>query len=217
MNTIVIGNGKSLIGLGLGPLVDSYDRIVRFNEFKTEGFEADVGTRTDIHVVNAVYAKRPPYRADRVIMAMPKSAQPDLVRFTSKGFTVLGREIGIALIDQMKISGQHSMMPSAGMMFIGWALMRGEGPLTYANFDHCAGGHYWPEDKAIPDVHRWKNERRWFESKIRDGLLYRFEDLPRPSSPEPDATDRGDGPVAKAGCSAAGNLERRGGCVSELK
>lgn len=44
----IIGNGASLIGRGLGGIIDSYEEVVRFNEFKTHGYEADVGNKTTI-------------------------------------------------------------------------------------------------------------------------------------------------------------------------
>ena len=45
MSLIVVGNGPSLNGSGLGPTIDSYDRVFRFNNFVTKGFEADVGEK----------------------------------------------------------------------------------------------------------------------------------------------------------------------------
>lgn len=44
--TIVIGNGPSLAGKGLGRTIDSFTNIIRINKFKTKGYENDVGTRT---------------------------------------------------------------------------------------------------------------------------------------------------------------------------
>jgi len=41
-----------LKGSGYGELIDSFDCVVRFNRAPTDGFETNVGTRTDVHVVN---------------------------------------------------------------------------------------------------------------------------------------------------------------------
>lgn len=46
----VVGNSPNLMGKNLGKDIDSHDYVVRFNNFKTKGFEADYGTRTDIWV-----------------------------------------------------------------------------------------------------------------------------------------------------------------------
>lgn len=48
---VVVGNGKSVLGSGLGSVIDTYDEVARFNFFKTEGYEQDVGTRTSIWIV----------------------------------------------------------------------------------------------------------------------------------------------------------------------
>lgn len=43
---VVVGNGPSLIGKGLGPIIDSFPNIIRINKFITKGYEKDVGSRT---------------------------------------------------------------------------------------------------------------------------------------------------------------------------
>ena len=42
---VLVGNGPSLLGKGLGDIIDAHDEVVRFNEFALAGHEADVGTR----------------------------------------------------------------------------------------------------------------------------------------------------------------------------
>lgn len=48
--TIVIGNAPTLLLKSFGNEIDSYDRVIRLNDFEIEGWESHVGTRTDIHV-----------------------------------------------------------------------------------------------------------------------------------------------------------------------
>ena len=45
-STIVVGNGPSLMGKGLGKVIDSHDNVIRVNMFKVKGYEHDVGSRT---------------------------------------------------------------------------------------------------------------------------------------------------------------------------
>lgn len=47
-SVILVGNGPSVLQSGKGSLVDTFDQVVRFNLFAIRGFEADVGTRTDL-------------------------------------------------------------------------------------------------------------------------------------------------------------------------
>ena len=52
MKILVIGNGSSVMDDGFGSIVDSeFDVVVRFNRFKTKGYEKYVGTKTDVWVV----------------------------------------------------------------------------------------------------------------------------------------------------------------------
>nr|XP_046237012.1 ST3 beta-galactoside alpha-2,3-sialyltransferase 8 [Scatophagus argus] len=47
----VVGNSGKLLHSGHGPLIDSYDSIIRMNKAVTRGFEKDVGNRTTYHVL----------------------------------------------------------------------------------------------------------------------------------------------------------------------
>lgn len=44
----VVGNGGSLIGSSLGEIIDSYDKVVRINNYKLDSYTDDVGIRQNI-------------------------------------------------------------------------------------------------------------------------------------------------------------------------
>ena len=44
----VVGNAPSEIGKSKGAEIDSHDIVIRFNNYKTKGFEKDYGSKTDI-------------------------------------------------------------------------------------------------------------------------------------------------------------------------
>ena len=46
----VVGNGPSEVGKGKGPEIDAHDIVIRLNNYRTEGFEADYGSKTDIWI-----------------------------------------------------------------------------------------------------------------------------------------------------------------------
>ena len=48
---VVVGNGMSTIGSGLGSQIDAFDEVARFNHFAIKGYEQDVGTKTTIMVM----------------------------------------------------------------------------------------------------------------------------------------------------------------------
>ena len=47
-NIILVGNGPSVLQKNMGKEIDSYDCVVRFNNFETQGFEESVGTKCSI-------------------------------------------------------------------------------------------------------------------------------------------------------------------------
>jgi len=52
MSILVLGNGSSVMDYEFGSLIDSqFDQVIRFNRFKTKGYEKHVGTKIDIWTV----------------------------------------------------------------------------------------------------------------------------------------------------------------------
>lgn len=45
---IVVGNGGSILDKNKGWAIDNYNEVVRFNNYRIVGYEADVGTKTTI-------------------------------------------------------------------------------------------------------------------------------------------------------------------------
>ena len=45
---ILVGNGPSILENELGSEIDSFDKVVRFNNFEIEGYEKHVGSKCDI-------------------------------------------------------------------------------------------------------------------------------------------------------------------------
>lgn len=47
-SVVLVGNGPSVLTSKLGGFIDSFDEVVRFNNYRTEGFEAHVGRKTTL-------------------------------------------------------------------------------------------------------------------------------------------------------------------------
>ena len=45
---IVVGNGGSILGKNKGRAIDNYSEVVRFNTYRIQGYQEDVGTKTTI-------------------------------------------------------------------------------------------------------------------------------------------------------------------------
>ena len=50
MKVIVIGNAPSVLLNEFGSTIDTFDKVIRMNDYKISGFEKHVGTKTDIYV-----------------------------------------------------------------------------------------------------------------------------------------------------------------------
>ena len=57
-NIAIIGNSSNLLNSNNGSIIDSYDFIVRFNNFKIKKFEKDVGKKTDLVISNNTSYKK---------------------------------------------------------------------------------------------------------------------------------------------------------------
>jgi len=56
---IIVGNADTLLGKNLGSVIDSYDDVIRINNFKTKGYEKDVGTKTTgVHINESISSER---------------------------------------------------------------------------------------------------------------------------------------------------------------
>lgn len=56
MKILLIGNGPSVLSKDLGNDIDTFDgKVVRFNDFRTVGYEKKVGSRTDIWITTSAY------------------------------------------------------------------------------------------------------------------------------------------------------------------
>uniref|UniRef100_A0A1B6KAB9 Beta-galactoside alpha-2,6-sialyltransferase 1 n=1 Tax=Graphocephala atropunctata TaxID=36148 RepID=A0A1B6KAB9_9HEMI len=60
-NCAIITNAASFIGSKLGPLIDSHDLVLRFNHAPTAGYEADVGSKTSIRILNSQVVSKPQF------------------------------------------------------------------------------------------------------------------------------------------------------------
>lgn len=57
---IIVGSNRCLHGSGLGKIIDSYDVVVRCSNAPREDHEADVGSRLDVAMLNAVFTQHAP-------------------------------------------------------------------------------------------------------------------------------------------------------------
>ncbi len=125
---VVVGNGPSLLGRGLGSKIDAFPQIVRFNAYELEGFEADVGGR--ITIWSRWYGlptMRPMDQLQRIWINMPVHERtPDklakatlLLGNNQEKATVIPRlEIATTLQHELFGPDNPTQWPSSGLLAI---------------------------------------------------------------------------------------------------
>ena len=77
---VIVGNGGGLAQRPLGSVIDRHSFVVRLNQGPTHGYHRAVGKRTDVRVLNALWASR--------------YGRPE-VRLSSRGGLSAGRDVGV--------------------------------------------------------------------------------------------------------------------------
>lgn len=163
-NALLIGNGPSLIGRGLGQRIDSFEHVTRFNGFKIAGHEADYGTRLDQW---ASYGKTAmeerPERADEMLYLHGAIGDPFYTpvrqwRVRKAFYDQVRSELqDVSQVDEKR---KAILLPSAGFLTALWMLkMERADRITLAAFDHfnrktSRQHHYWqPGSFLVPQEH----------------------------------------------------------------
>jgi hypothetical protein len=148
---LLVGNGPSLLGSGLGQTIDSYSEVVRFNNYTLSGFEADVGSRTTLwscYGQNAQRQRENP--ASRVIYLHGATASPawydpeEVWRVPIAFYDSLRNEVR-----RLSKKDPASLLPSAGLVTTRWLLDYHRVPrVDLVGFDHFSreelkNHHYW--------------------------------------------------------------------------
>jgi hypothetical protein len=170
---ILVGNGPSVNNSNLGKVIDSFDHVIRFNEFKIKGFEKHCGEKTtlwstygrnklpsdeDVRPKDIIFIHGhtgdPPYMADnlwRIPLAFYWSLVPD----------------------------HKKILPSSGFLVASWLFSQGVDCLHLIGFDHfskCSGNkqhHYWLEKEfSTPKEHDSKNEAEVFFNWQKNGKVF---------------------------------------------
>lgn len=67
-NTIIVGNGTSILDYENGEKIDSFQHVVRFNSYKTFGYEKYTGIKTNILFTVSLYHIKDIHLYDRVVV-----------------------------------------------------------------------------------------------------------------------------------------------------
>lgn len=174
----VVGNSGCETGKGRGREVDAHDIVIRFNAAPNhDGFRADYGSRTDVHVLPARGSRRRPPAADARVVLF---TSPDLLaRNRNWGHAEKLRHLGK---DIACVRGQGSATlirkleapPSNGLRVLAYlhslrGSLRRESLFGFSFVDqigpNSASSHYY--EKTRPSMHhKWEKELELLESML---------------------------------------------------
>lgn len=161
---IVVGNGPSLLGRGLGPEIDRCPLVVRCNfwEDAGDGYAADYGTVCHLHVMGGGRSRPHPGAEHWYVRrgdTLPRHGYRAMATFPTTPDKVRPKaSCGLMAVHQLTL----------------WAQV-----VRVGGFDHASGGYlyYWnPGGKPheTGDAHDWPFEAELFKSWIRHGRVVRL-------------------------------------------
>ena len=168
---VLVGNGPSLMDSYLGEKIDSYDEVVRFNDFRIDGYEKGVGSKTTIWSCYGRNAQtpraNPPERVAYLhgAVASPEWYQPrELWRIPVSFYDQIRNEIR-----SLTSKDPDVVLPSAGLVTARWLLdYHRVHCLDIVGFDHFSrtknnNHHYWISGSfSEPSEHDGEVERKLF-------------------------------------------------------
>lgn len=189
---VCVGNGPSVVGQSLGPLIDGFDDVVRYNKFVIKSYERDVGQKTTYWFVNSVKdtithlitfgPKLFRYDQPVTVIYHPgkycKKKNADLSRIREafkKHINFFLDSVPVGYIyDLWKL---NRITPSLGVMSLYWffEIKKLSDPICVHGFDvlggkACPNQHYY-DDSCNIRGHNLVCEKEHLEKFIRDGKI----------------------------------------------
>lgn len=195
-SVILVGNGPSMTLRGeRGSQIDTFDQVVRFNQYAIRGFERMVGTKTTLWSTFG-RGTRPrdvgevPLRAVFIHGDRPRPLAvlvPEVFGISRAYFEDVRARLQAR--SHRNETGKKPLLPSSGLVVLLWLLEKhGVGEIVLAGFDHFSkeesgGHHYWMKQAyKPPPEHDGRAEAEWFEELAEEG---RVQYLDRPASHRP--------------------------------
>jgi hypothetical protein len=175
---IIIGNGPSVLDKKNRNQIESFDLIVRINNFITKGYEEYIGDRTDILFTCELKEYNSIERISgfrEVIVSLlndssligPEILDSEKIKICLDWdfASIVGRAIGLT----------NDEYPSTGMIAIYYMIHVRKYKVTITGFDNFEGGrsaHYFePDRQNYPSRHNGLKEKKYINKLIKNNKL----------------------------------------------
>lgn len=193
---VLVGNGPSLLGKGLGEQINACTHVVRFNQYKIRGYMVDVGHKTTHWACTGgnqlpVEGSPPPgfihLHGDT---SNPGYPAQEIRRVPLSFYRGIQERVRTLSAREDKVP----LLPSSGLLVALWLLETQEVPVVkVAGFDHfsratplLAQHHYWRRGSRMsaPREHDGEAERALLQPYFDAGRLVRLEPFDKPTQPD---------------------------------
>lgn len=185
MSCILVGNGSSLLEKPNGHLIDSFDNVIRFNRFKTIGYEQYSGKKITEWYINAAL-KDAEYVTDVIHDIEPmkitlftwteteQNCNEYKEMFLSSGLQHSIDFVDCNLLVEMSEYSQTTYKTwSTGAIAI-WKMLKNFNNVTLTGFDwwlNLPKHHYCDSMKFLPNVHQPSEEKIFLDKLQSEGRL----------------------------------------------
>jgi hypothetical protein len=168
---ILVGNGTSVMDRELGPTIDSFHTVVRFNDVRIAGYEKHVGTKTDVLATCLKFnpEKLGNLRPCRRIIAHSWQPNPEKCGiFQSYAWYHSAEKMDHAMLREMcDYVGSHEYRAwSTGALTI-WLFLKSNERVTIHGFDWAFREQHHYGDKAVRGTLHKPDREQGFIEKLR--------------------------------------------------
>jgi hypothetical protein len=164
---ILVGNGPSLLAQSQGPIIDTFDEVIRFNRYRLNGFEPFTGTRTTLwsNFGHGYLPGDDTERPNRMIFVYGERGHPaypanELYRIPKLFYHTQQQKVRAASTHPAEHAAKLGM--SSGYVVAQWLLdVVGLPQITLAGFDHFR--------KHASSLHHYYNPKSYGRPPELDG------------------------------------------------
>jgi len=174
---ILVGNSSDLLSKKLGTYIDNFENVIRFNRFKINGYEEDLGIKCTHWILNyALTTDGRNYLVNNLQKVKDKTSglKQALVLTTAKDkgkIESIKKKVDINVIyKNFKIPFERK--PTTGFLAINYFLEQFS-QLTLVGFDFGKSVHYWGNHSIsdIPGKHEWNKEKNYINSLVEENKI----------------------------------------------
>lgn len=184
---ILIGNSPSVLDYNLGKKINSFDKVVRFNNFQIKGYEEQIGTKCS-------YLAR---RSCDDVKLLPGDMFEQILCFVTyctltSGMKIVAQQVKRVYKDKCKIIDEYickqyhdrlglvypQERASVGILAINYFLDKYD-TICIHGFEHLkpVNGqvhHYFPTPPKDAQLHNGNKEETFVENLIQNGKIFRL-------------------------------------------